>query len=203
MFRLISKPLMVVLVFSLTGADELAGRPSTEIRPGPTSISDEEHAITEDPAAGVEHAVILVEETERDEDIGAEMETRFHRRVKILSNQGRDLANIEIPFDPRTDRLKEWWGRTLLPDGTVLDISQSLPYTLAQITSLDERAVEGHLAFLSYAARLHRVAGPAFIYADPPTWRSFSRIPLRDALQIDVWRTTEGALRRRRRFWRP
>jgi hypothetical protein len=88
-------------------------------------MSEEEKAIQADPAAGIEHAVILVEETFRDEDLGAAMETTFHVRAKILSNEGRDLANIEIPITRHDSTLRKWWGRTILPDGTVHDMPKN------------------------------------------------------------------------------
>jgi hypothetical protein len=94
------------------------------ISPGPTTITAEEKAIVPDPAAGTAHAVILVEETERDETVGADMETRFHLRAKILSDEGLDLARLDIPFTPGNSRLRKWWGRTLLPDGSILELKE-------------------------------------------------------------------------------
>ena len=117
-------PLALIAAVALQPAS-LAKKRGLQIEPGPTVMSDEEKAIQADPAAGIEHAVILVEETFRDEDLGSAMETTFHVRAKILSNEGRDLANIEIPITRHDSTLKKWWGRTILPDGTVHDLPKN------------------------------------------------------------------------------
>ena len=44
-------------------------------------------------------------------------------RVEDRLTFGR-TADIEIPFDPRRDRIQKFWARTLLPDGTVLELGQ-------------------------------------------------------------------------------
>ena len=94
------------------------------IGPGPAVMSEEEKSIEIDVEAGVEHGVILVEEYERDEDLGRDMKSWFHRRAKILSNEARDLANIEITLDPTKDKLVKFWARTILADGTVLEMDE-------------------------------------------------------------------------------
>lgn len=115
---------LALIVAVVVQPPTLAKKKRLQIEPGPTVMSEEEKAIQADPAAGIEHAVILVEETFRDEDLGSAMETTFHVRAKILSNEGRDLADIEIPIT-RDSTLKKWWGRTILPDGTVHDLPKS------------------------------------------------------------------------------
>lgn len=108
---------MTVLSFSIT----FAGKTSLEVKPGPTQMSAEERAMQPDPEHGVEHAVILIEETDRNEDVGAAGTVQhYHMRAKILSSEGRDLANISIPFSRA--QIREWWGKVLLPDGQVLDL---------------------------------------------------------------------------------
>jgi len=120
-------PVVACVVAACLWFHPASAKGKTELRvgPGPTVMSPEEKAIQADPAAGIEHAVILLEETERDEDLGTQMETAFHLRAKILSNEGRDLANVEIPFDRRGTKLRQWWGRTIQPDGTVLELPES------------------------------------------------------------------------------
>ena len=93
-----------------------------------------------------------------------------------------------VPVEPLT--------RYFYPDGTRLDINREIDRTLEQIAALDERDMEGYLGYLAYVARLHRVTGPLFTYADPPTWRDLFRIPPRDALAVDVWRTLDGSVRK-------
>ena len=64
--------------------------------------------------------------------------------------------------------------------------------------ALDERDVEGYLAYLGYVARLHRVTGPAFIYGAPPTWRTVTQVAPADALRLEPWLTMDAAIRRYR-----
>jgi phytoene desaturase len=88
--------------------------------------------------------------------------------------------------------------RYLYPDGTRLDISRELARTAQQIAAVtdDPRDVEGYLAFLAYAARIHRITGDKFIYRDPPTPWQLARTPLRDMPAVDPLRTVDGAARR-------
>jgi hypothetical protein len=109
----------------LTTGSAIAGRKTKmRIKPGPVEITPDEAALKADPDAGIEHAVILLEESTRNEDLGTEMQTTYHLRAKILSNEGRDLANIELPFKVGDSRLRRWWARTIQPDGTVLELSE-------------------------------------------------------------------------------
>jgi hypothetical protein len=111
------------------------------IGPGPTMMSASEKDLETDVESGIEHAIILVEETVRNEDLGANMEVKFHLRAKILSNEGRDLANIEIPLLRGQDKLLDWWGRTILPDGTVQELPQE---ELEKLSVVKTRSSEIH-----------------------------------------------------------
>ncbi len=95
-----------------------------EVYEGPSTISPEEAAITADPAAGVEHAVILVEEAILDDNEGAIAEFTYHRRAKILSNEGRGLADLQMPVTYGLTSIKTFWAKTILPDGTVHKLDQ-------------------------------------------------------------------------------
>jgi chlorobactene glucosyltransferase len=100
-----------------------------------------------------------------------------------------DLADYLtlLPVEPLT--------RYFYPDGVVLDATRDLAAMAGQIAALEPRDVEGYLAYLAYAARLHRITGPVFIYDQPPTWRSFLRVPVQDWLKADGLRTMDGAIR--------
>lgn len=99
-----------------------------------------------------------------------------------------DYLTLE-PVDPLT--------RYFFPDGTRIDATRDLARMASQIAALDERDVEGYLDFLEYAARLHRITGPAFIYNQPPTLRTFLGVPPADMLRVDPWLTMDQAIRRR------
>ncbi len=107
----------------------------------------------------------------------------------LFATAGRCLDDYITlqPVDPLT--------RYFYPDGTIFDASRDLSEMTQQIAALDERDVEGYFSFLAYAARLHRITGPAFIYDQPPTWRSFTKVPPTDALKVDPWRTMDAAIR--------
>ncbi len=92
-----------------------------------------------------------------------------------------------LPVEPLT--------RYFYPDGVVFDATRDLTAMLDQIARLDERDAEGYLAYLAYAARLHRITGPVFIYDQRPTWRSFLRVAPADAMRVDAWRTMDGKIR--------
>lgn len=96
--------------------------------------------------------------------------------------------------DYLTLQLAEPLTRYFYRDGTVLDTTINLPRMLAQIERIEPRDVEGYLAYLAYAARLHRITGKVFIYDTPPTPASLFKVPLRDALRVDAMRSMDTAI---------
>ena len=106
----------------------------------------------------------------------------------LFSSAGRRLE------DYLTLEAVEPLTRYFYPDSTVLDATRDLPNMLAQIQAIEPRDVEGYLNFLAYAARLHRITGPVFIYDQPPTWRSFLRVSFQDWFRIDGLRTMDEAI---------
>ena len=104
----------------------LAGRATElEIAPGPSVMSEAEKAIVTDVAKDLEHGVVLIEETEKNDDYGNMVEISYHMRAKILSPEGRGLADIAIATDRGEGDLRRWWGRTILPDGQVNELLES------------------------------------------------------------------------------
>jgi phytoene desaturase len=121
-------------------------------------------------------------------DTGPSVVTMRHVFETLFENAGRrleDYLTLE-PVEPLT--------RYFYPDGFVIDATRDLPRMAQQIACLDEKDVEGYLAYLAYAARIHRITGPIFIYDRPPTWRSFLRVPPRDYLKVDPMRTMQAAI---------
>lgn len=92
-----------------------------------------------------------------------------------------------IPIEPLT--------RYFYPDGTVFDATNNLSEMTARIGALNERDVEGYLAYLAYAARIHRITGSVFIYDQPPRLRSFAKVPVQDWLKADPFRTMDASIR--------
>lgn len=123
-------------------------------------------------------------------DTGPSVITMRHVLEDLFRAAGRRLEDYLtlVPVEPLT--------RYFYADGTVLDASRDLSKMAGQIGALNARDVEGYLAYLAYAARLHRITGPAFIYDQPPTLRSLTRVSPLDALRIDARRSMDGAIRR-------
>jgi phytoene desaturase len=103
------------------------------------------------------------------------------------ANRNLDDYLSLVPVEPLT--------RYFYPDGTVLDATRDLTRMAEQIQQIEPRDVEGYLAYLAYAARLHRLTGPAFIYGEPVSLRTFLRVPAREWRHIDGWRTMAAAIR--------
>ncbi len=116
-------------------------------------------------------------------DTGPSVITMRHVFADLFAVAGRRIEDYLtlIPVEPLT--------RYFYQDGIVLDASQNWPTMAAQIERIEPRDVEGYLRFLAYAARLHRITGPAFIYERPPSLRSFARVAPWDVLKIDPWFT--------------
>ncbi len=121
-------------------------------------------------------------------DTGPSVITMRHVFAELFAAAGRNLDDYLtlLPVEPLT--------RYFYPDGFVLDATRDLAHMTAQIAQLDERDVEGYLAYLAYVARIHRITGPVFIYDQPPTPRSFLRVPVREWFQIDGTRTMAQAI---------
>ncbi len=123
-------------------------------------------------------------------DLGPSVITMRHVFEELFESAGRNLEDyLDLqPIEPLT--------RYFYQDGTVLDISQNLPKTLEQIRMIGgTKDEEGYLAYLAYAARIHRITGPVFIYDRPPTPASFLRVPVWEMPQVDPFRTMQGAIK--------
>lgn len=124
-------------------------------------------------------------------DTGPSVITMRHVFEDLFAAAGRRLNDYLtlLPVDPLT--------RYFFPDGTRIDATRDLARMAEQIAAIDERDVEGYLAFLEYAARLHRITGPVFIYNQPPTLRSFLGVSPADMVRVDPRLTMDQAIRRR------
>lgn len=121
-------------------------------------------------------------------DTGPSVITMPHVFDELFAAAGRRTADYLTlqPAEPLT--------RYFYRDGVVLDATRDLPRMLAQIEQLEPRDAEGYLAYLAYAARLHRITGKVFIYDTPPTPASLFKVPLRDALRVDAMRSMHAAI---------
>jgi phytoene desaturase len=121
-------------------------------------------------------------------DIGPSVITMRRVFEELFASVGRNLADYItlLPVEPLT--------RYFYPDGTVLDASRDLPTMTDQIADLNPRDVEGYLRYLSYAARIHRITGPVFIYNDPPKIWDILSVPPHEMPAVDPLRTMSSAI---------
>ena len=123
-------------------------------------------------------------------DTGPSVITMRHVFADLFACAGRSLDDYLTlqPVEPLT--------RYFYPDGKRLDVTRDWPTLAAQIAALEPADVDGYLRFLAYAARLHDITGPVFIYDQPPSWRSFLQVSPLATLKIDPWFTLDQVIRR-------
>ncbi|MGA3127873.1 MAG: DUF3857 domain-containing protein [Candidatus Korobacteraceae bacterium] len=83
-------------------------------------ISPEELKMTSEPKAPGAPAVILFRQVDRD-DNGRTSHEDDYFRVKILTEEGRKYADIEIPFFKESSSVDKIRARTIRPDGSVIN----------------------------------------------------------------------------------
>ena len=122
-------------------------------------------------------------------DTGPSVITMRHVFEDLFAAAGRRLENYLtlLPADPLT--------RYFYRDGTVLDASSDMGTMAQAIADIEPRDVEGYFSYLGYAARIHRITGPVFIYDQPPTLKSFTKVAPPDWLKADTFRTMQAAIR--------
>src|SRR5262245_6268109 len=105
-------PILALLLLSALTPAAAGSATALKIKPGPVTQSPEELALTS--GGGSVGAVILVDETERDQ---VKSIHRRHFRAKIVAAQGRELGNIELPCNDVQHDVLYWWGRVIPPEG--------------------------------------------------------------------------------------
>lgn len=82
--------------------------------------SPEELKMTSEPLAPDVPAIILYRQVDRDDNGRIPHEVNYFR-VKILTEEGRDQANIEIPFFKQSENIVHLKARTIKPDGAIVN----------------------------------------------------------------------------------
>jgi Domain of Unknown Function with PDB structure (DUF3857) len=82
-------------------------------------ISPDELKLTSEPKAPGAPAIFLYRQVDRDDTNGRET---TYERIKVLTEEGRKYANVEIPFLKGRDNIKEIKARTIQPDGSVASL---------------------------------------------------------------------------------
>src|ERR1035441_5637494 len=77
----------------------------------------EELKMTSDPKAPGAAAVYLYREETTDDHMHFHS---YYERIKVLTEKGKELATIHIPYEHRTFKVADIKGRTIHADGTVI-----------------------------------------------------------------------------------
>ncbi|MGB6386498.1 MAG: DUF3857 domain-containing protein [Terriglobales bacterium] len=115
MFRLAKCVLVALAVWMLAVPQAKAGA-GVGFQP----ISPDELKMASEPLAPGAPAIILYRQVDRDDNIHTSHEDNY-LRIKILTEEGRKYANIEIPFLKKTQDVVKVMGRTIKPDGSIAD----------------------------------------------------------------------------------
>jgi phytoene desaturase len=121
-------------------------------------------------------------------DIGPSVITMRHVLEDVFATAGKRMSDYLtlLPLEPLT--------RYFYQDGTILNATSNLSAMAQQIEVLHPQDVEAYLSYLAYAARIHRITGPVFIYDQPPTPASFARVPVPDWFRVDAFRTMQQSI---------
>ncbi len=85
-------------------------------------VSPDELKMTSEPKAPGAHAIILFRQVDRD-DRGLTAHEDVYFRIKILTEEGRKYADIEIPFWKERGSVGNIHARTIEPDGSIVNFA--------------------------------------------------------------------------------
>ncbi len=85
-------------------------------------VDPDELKMTSEPHAPGAPAVILFRQVDRDDDRYTPHEDNY-LRIKILTEEGRKYANVEIPFSRGYENIVGLRARTIKPDGSIVEFS--------------------------------------------------------------------------------
>jgi hypothetical protein len=81
-------------------------------------ISKEDLALKDNPASPGAHAMLLYRESKVD---GDESTVSEYKRIKIFTEQSKELGDVQIPFVKGESDIKDVRARTIRPDGTIVN----------------------------------------------------------------------------------
>jgi hypothetical protein len=89
-------------------------------------LSPEDLKMTSEPKAPGAPAIILYREVDRDDSHEGNVRENNYYRIKILSEEGRQHSNIEIPFIKDVDDVTRIQARTIKPDGSIAEFDNKV-----------------------------------------------------------------------------
>ena len=113
---------MLLLVLVPTAAVAVGSLCPIASADGFQPISPAELKMTSEPQAPGAPAIILYRQVDRD-DNGRTSHQYNYLRIKILTEEGRKRADIEIPFFKELENIVGIRARTIRPDGSVVDFA--------------------------------------------------------------------------------
>jgi Domain of Unknown Function with PDB structure (DUF3857)/Transglutaminase-like superfamily len=84
-------------------------------------IPPQDLALKDNPASPGSPAMILEKTFTRDESGTTKIHETVYYRIKILTEQGKDWADVEIPYLKNDSQIRDLQARTIHPDGKVID----------------------------------------------------------------------------------
>ena len=94
--------------------------PAVHATVGFQPVSPDELKMTSEPQAPGAPAIILFRQVDRDDNGQTSHEDNYFR-IKILTEEGRKYADVEIPFFKDTGNIVNIKGRTIKPDGSIVN----------------------------------------------------------------------------------
>jgi hypothetical protein len=88
-------------------------------------IVPEELNMTSEPLAPGAPAIILYRQVDRDDSTNPGHQDEYIR-IKVLTEKGRKYADIEIPFFQGDQQIVDVRGRTIRPDGTIMEFRDQI-----------------------------------------------------------------------------
>ena len=110
----------MVLTLAVLLIGFLLGSKGTTASEGFQPISPEELKMTSEPLVPGAPAIILYRQVDR-KDLGRANTEYNYVRIKVLTEEGRKYANIEIPYSRQQTTISNIRARTIHPDGTILN----------------------------------------------------------------------------------
>src|SRR5882672_1976663 len=83
-------------------------------------VSPDELGMTSEPMAPGAPAILLYHQVDRDDNGRTSHEDNYFR-IKILTEEGRKYADIEIPFLKQSENITNIHARTIKPDGSIVN----------------------------------------------------------------------------------
>ncbi len=107
---------VAILLFTMSLLVPLSARAGIGFQP----VNPEELKMTSEPQAPGAPAIILFRQVDREDSRNTPHEDNY-LRIKILTEEGRKYANVEIPFSKRYEKIVGIRARTIKPDGSTVE----------------------------------------------------------------------------------